>query len=191
MSEEYTLVAQTRTTFGKGAARKLRAVGQVPAVIYGHGADPQHVALPGHELSLIIRRPNAVIALDMDGQTQLTLVKDVQRDPVRQIIEHVDLIAVTKGEKVHVEVPVHLEGESFSGTIHVTEVATLRVEAEATHIPESFVIDISGAEEGTQYHAKDITLPAGSTLVDDPELLIAHIIVPASAGATAEAAATE
>ena len=112
------LTAELRTQFGKGAARKIRAVGKIPAVIYGHGTDPQHVTLPGHELMLIIRKANQIITLDIEGTPQLALVKDVQKDPVRQIIEHVDLIVIRKGERVEVEVPIHVEGESYPGTIH-------------------------------------------------------------------------
>ena len=110
------LVTEIRDTFGKGVARKIRAKGKIPAVIYGHGTVPQHVTLPGHETALILRKSNQVLELDIQGKTQLVLVKDVQKDPVRQIIEHIDLIVVRKGEKVVVDVPVHLEGESAAGT---------------------------------------------------------------------------
>ncbi|WP_353987502.1 50S ribosomal protein L25/general stress protein Ctc [Ruicaihuangia caeni] len=189
MSDDNKLAASVRNSFGKGAARKIRAAGRIPAVIYGHGTEPQHVELPGHQTMLAVRKANAVLELDIEGKSQLTLVKDVQRDPVRQIIEHVDLIVVKKGERVHVEVPVHIQGESFSGTIHVTEVATIRLEAEATHIPENVVVNIQGAEEGTQFLAKDVELPQGATLIDDPELLLVHVMVPAApAEETAEAA---
>src|SRR5690606_4715582 len=128
MSDENKVVAETRTSSGKGFARRLRADGKIPAVIYGHGTDPVHVALPGHQVSLIIRRANALLELDVDGKDQLTLVKDVQRDPVRQIIEHIDLLVVKKGEKVQVEVPLLTVGESFSGTIVTNEVNTIRLE---------------------------------------------------------------
>jgi len=183
--------AEVRDSFGKGAARKIRAAGKIPAVLYGHGTDPRHLTLPGHQTMLLLRRANAVLELDIEGKAQLALVKDVQRDPVRQVIEHLDLIVVKKGEKVHVEVPVHLEGEPFSGTIAMLEVGTIRLEVEATHIPERVVIDIEGAEEGTQYHAGTIALPAGAALVDDPELLLAHITVPSRARAEDEETAAE
>jgi len=183
--------AEVRDSFGKGAARKIRAAGKIPAVLYGHGTDPRHLTLPGHQTMLLLRRANAVLELDIEGKAQLALVKDVQRDPVRQVIEHLDLIVVKKGEKVHVEVPVHLEGEPFSGTIAMLEVGTIRLEVEATHIPERVVIDIEGAEEGTQYHAGTIALPAGASLVDDPELLLAHITVPSRARAEDEETAAE
>ncbi len=136
---------------------------------------PQHVTLPGHEVALILRKSNQVLELDIQGKTQLALVKDVQKDPVRQIIEHFDLIVVRKGEKVTVDVPVHVEGESAAGTIASLDANTLSLEAEATHIPERITVDIEGAEEGTQIFAKDIELPAGSTLVSDPETLVVNV----------------
>ncbi|GAA3739425.1 hypothetical protein GCM10022239_13790 [Leifsonia bigeumensis] len=172
--------AELRENFGKGFARRLRAEGRIPAVIYGHGTAPQHVSLPGHEVGLLLRKANAILDLDVAGKKQLALVKDVQKDPVRQIIEHLDLVIVKKGEKVHVEVPIHLEGESFSGTIAMLEVNTIRLEADATSIPERIVIDIEGAEEGTKIHASEATLPEGSSLLDDPELLLVNVIVPAA-----------
>ncbi len=172
------LYAELRTQFGKGAARKIRAIGKIPAVIYGHGTDPQHVTLPGHELMLIIRKANQIITLDIAGTPQLVLVKDVQKDPVRQIIEHVDLIVVRQGERVEVEVPIHVEGESYPGTIHNLEYTSITVDVEATHIPERFVVSIDGFEEGTQITAGQVDLPAGATLVTDPETLVLAISVP-------------
>jgi large subunit ribosomal protein L25 len=172
------LTAELRTQFGKGAARKIRAVGKIPAVIYGHGTDPQHVTLPGHELMLIIRKANQIITLDIEGTPQLALVKDVQKDPVRQIIEHVDLIVVRQGERVEVEVPIHVEGESYPGTIHNLENTSITVDVEATHIPESFVVSIEGFEEGTQITAGQVDLPAGANLVTDPETLVLAVSVP-------------
>jgi large subunit ribosomal protein L25 len=191
MSDDSNKVAaEPRESFGKGAARKIRAAGKIPAVIYGHGTDPQHVTLPAHQIGLILRKANAVLELDISGKSQLALVKDVQKDPVRQIIEHLDLIVVKKGEKVHVEVPVHLEGESFPGTIAMIDVNTLRLEAEATNIPERIVVNIDGLEEGQHVLAKDIPLPSGSVLVDEPDLLIVGITVPTvSAADEAEEAA--
>lgn len=172
------LAAELRTQFGKGAARKIRAAGKIPAVIYGHGTDPQHVTLPGHELMLIIRKANQIITLDIEGKSQLALVKDVQKDPVRQIIEHVDLIVVRQGERVEVEVPIHVEGESYPGTIHNLENTSITVDVEATHIPESFVVSIEGFEEGTQITAAQVDLPAGAKLVTDPETLVLAVSVP-------------
>jgi large subunit ribosomal protein L25 len=174
------LVAELRENFGKGYARRLRMAGRIPAVIYGHGSAPQHVSLPAHEVGLLLRKANAILNLNVAGKKQLALVKDVQKDPVRQIIEHLDLVTVKKGEKVHVEVPIHLDGEPFSGTIAMLEVNTIRLEVDATSIPERISIDIEGAEEGTRVHAADVTLPDGSSLLDDPELLLVNVIVPAA-----------
>ena len=167
-----------RTSFGKGAARKLRASGKIPAVVYGHGADPLHVALPAHETTLIARRANALIELKMTDGEQLVLIKDVQRDPVRQIIEHLDLVIVRKGEKVTVDIAVHVEGEPISGTMVQMDHSSITVEAEATHIPEYVSVNVDGLEEGSQIHAGELTLPDGSTLVTDPEALILSIQLP-------------
>ncbi|MEP6482438.1 MAG: 50S ribosomal protein L25/general stress protein Ctc [Rhodoglobus sp.] len=169
------LVTEIRDTFGKGVARKIRAKGKIPAVIYGHGTEPQHVTLPGHETALILRKSNQVLELDIQGKTQLALVKDVQKDPVRQIIEHIDLIVVRAGEKVTVDVPVHLEGESASGTSVNQDSNTISLEVEATHIPENIVVSIEGLEEGAQIKASDLKLPTGATLISDPEMLIVGI----------------
>jgi large subunit ribosomal protein L25 len=189
MAENNKISADLREKFGKGAARKLRVLGKIPAVIYGHGTDPVHVSLPAHTIGLLLRKANAVIELDLDGTTHLTLVKDVQKDPVLQIIEHLDLIVIKKGEKVEVEIPVHIAGEPYPGTIAMLELNTLRLLAEATHIPENVVINVEGAVEGTQIHAKDIELPAGSTLVDDGEALVLNIMVPSATREDAEAEA--
>ncbi len=167
-----------RTSFGKGAARKLRASGKIPAVVYGHGADPLHVALPAHETTLIARRANALIELKMTDGEQLVLIKDVQRDPVRQIIEHLDLVIVRKGEKVIVDIAVHVEGEPISGTMVQMDHSSITVEAEATHIPEYVSVNVDGLEEGSQIHAGELSLPDGATLVTDPEALILSIQLP-------------
>jgi len=169
------LKTEARASFGKGAARKIRATGKIPAVIYGHGTEPQHVTLPGHEVALILRKSNQVLELDIDGKTQLALVKDVQKDPVRQIIEHIDLIVVRKGEKVTVDVTIHLEGEAAPGTLVNQDSNTVTLEAEATHIPESIVVNIEGKEDGFQLFAKDLELPSGSSLITDEDVLIVAV----------------
>ncbi|MGM7668199.1 50S ribosomal protein L25/general stress protein Ctc [Microbacterium sp. A93] len=192
MSKDTKVHAEVREQFGKGFARRLRAAGKIPAVIYGHGTDPVHVALPGHQVSLIIRRANALLELDIDGKEQLALVKDVQRDPVRQIIEHIDLLVVKKGEKVQVEVPIFTSGESFAGTSVTLEVTTIKLEVEATHIPQNLEVSVEGLEEGAHITASQVVLPKGATLLDDPELLLVAVYVPAaetSADDAAEAAA--
>ena len=178
-ADDNKLVAEVREQFGKGFARRIRAAGRIPAVIYGHGTEPQHVSLPGHEVGLILRKANQVLELDIKGTETLALVKDVQKDPVHQVIEHLDLVIVRKGEKVIIDVPVHVEGESAPGTIASLDSNTLSLEAEATHIPERITVDIEGAEEGTQIFAKDLKLPEGSTLVSDPDTLVINVTVPA------------
>lgn len=183
------ITAELRDSFGKGAARKLRAAGKIPAVIYGHGTEPQHVALPGHEVSLIIRRANAVLDLDIAGARQLALVKDVQKDPVRQIIEHLDLIVVRQGERVQIEVAVRVEGESWPGTIVNLDNNTLLLEAEATHIPEFVTVDVEGKRDGYQVLAGAVALPRGTTLITDPDTLVVGIVQPAGSESEGDAEA--
>lgn len=170
--------AELRENFGKGFARRLRAAGKIPAVIYGHGTDPVHVALPGHQVSLLIRRANALLELDVNGTQHLTLVKDVQKDPVHQIIEHIDLLVVKKGEKVQVDVPVVVVGEPFPGTIANLDAATIALEVEATHIPQNVEVDVEGLEDGTHITAADLTLPKGASLAVDGETLIVAVSIP-------------
>ena len=180
MSEDTTVHAELRSSFGKGFARRLRAAGKIPAVLYGHGTEPVHVALPGHQVSLIVRRANALLDLDIEGTSQLALVKDVQKDPVHQVIEHIDLLVVKKGEKVAIDVPVVVTGESAPGTIVNLDATTLSVEAEATHIPENIEVSVEGLEEGAHITAADVTLPKGASLLTDPEVLVVAISVPAA-----------
>ncbi|TFB94629.1 MULTISPECIES: 50S ribosomal protein L25/general stress protein Ctc [Cryobacterium] len=185
--------ADLRVKFGKGAARKLRVLGKIPAVIYGHGTDPVHVALPAHQIGLLLRRANAVLELDVEGTTHLTLVKDVQKDPFLQIIEHLDLIVIRKGEKVQVEVSVHLTGEAVSGTIADLDSKVLMLEVEATSIPQNVVVSIDGLDDGAQIHAKDVVLPGGATLISDPDAVVVYVHLPAAEEEEepAEAEATE
>jgi len=183
--------AEVRENFGKGFARRLRAAGKIPAVIYGHGTDPVHVALPGHQVSLLIRRANVVLELDVNGTQQLTLVKDVQKDPVHQIIEHIDLLVVKKGEKIQVDVPIVVVGESFAGTIVNLDATSIALEVEATHIPQNVEVDVEGLEEGTHITAGELKLPKGATLVADADVLVVAISVPSAAAADAIEAADE
>ncbi|MGK9146483.1 50S ribosomal protein L25/general stress protein Ctc [Plantibacter flavus] len=180
MSDDLKVSAELRESFGKGAARKLRALGKIPAVLYGHGTDPVHVSLPGHQMLLILRKSNAVLELDIAGKQQLALVKDVQKDPVRQIIEHLDLIVVKKGEKVEVNIPVHIEGESAAGTILNQDATTVSLEVEATHIPERVTVSVEGLEEGAQILAGDLELPKGASLITDADVLIVAVTTPAA-----------
>lgn len=184
------ITAEPRDRFGKGAARKLRATGRIPAVIYGHGTDPVHISLPGHELSLIVRRANAVLELQLPTGTQLALVKDVQKDPVRQIIEHLDLLVVRTGERVEVEVPVVLHGESLAGTIANLDSQTLLLSVEATDIPQHLVVDIEGAVDGTQITAAQVELPGGAQLVGEGDVLVVGVsLAPAEEALENETAA--
>ena len=177
--------AEARTEFGKGAARRIRRDDKVPAVIYGHGNDPIHISLPGHSTMMALKHggANALLELDIEGSTQLALTKQVQIDPIRRTLEHIDFVAVRKGEKVTVEVPVQLEGEAARETLVVTGTSTIQLEAEATHIPEYIVVSIDAMPAGTQILASDLTLPPGSVLLLDPETLIVNITEQQSAEA--------
>ena len=184
MSEDL-IIAETRTEFGKGAARRIRRADKVPAVIYGHGNDPIHVTLPGHDTLMAIKHggANAVLNIEIDGKVQLALTKQVQADPIKGFLEHVDFVAVKKGEKVTVEVPVHTVGEAAKETFVQIENNVVTLEAEATHIPEAIEVDIEGAEVGTQILAGQLKLPTGSTLITDAEQLIVNISQAVSAEA--------
>ena len=175
MAEKIT--AEQRTEFGKGAARRIRREDKIPAVVYGHGSAPIHVTLPGHDTMMALKHggANALLDLQIDGESQLALTKQVQIDPIRRVIEHVDFVAVRRGEKVTVDVPIHVVGEAAPDTLVVTENATVQIEAEATHIPEYFEVSVEGAEIGTLIHASDLEFPAGSTLLSDGELLIVNV----------------
>ncbi|WP_327315597.1 50S ribosomal protein L25/general stress protein Ctc [Streptomyces sp. NBC_01235] len=191
---EVKLAAETRTEFGKGAARRIRRAAKVPAVVYGHGADPVHITLPGHELQLALRTPNVLLSLDIEGKTQLAIPKAVQRDAIKGFLDHVDLLLVTRGEKVNVEVYVHTEGDLAPGAYLLEHVlSTLTVEAEATHIPESVTVSIEGLEAGASILAKDIPLPQGTTLAIDEDAVVLQVLAAQAeeAPAEAEAEATE
>ena len=174
MSEQ-KLAAEVRTEFGKGYARRARMANLIPAVIYGHGADPIHVTLPAKATTLAVRTANALLSLDINGEGHLALVKDVQRDPIKQIIEHIDLLTVRQGEKVTVDVPVHVSGETAPGTVHNLELTVVSLEAEATHLPESVEVSIEGRAAGEHIHASDLVLPKGSVLLTDAESLVVNI----------------
>ncbi len=172
---EVKLIAELRTEFGKGAARRIRRADKVPAVLYGHGTAPIHIALPGHETLLALRTANALLSIEVDGSSQLALPKQVQRDPLRHTIEHVDLVIVRRGEKVTVDVAIHLVGEAGPDTLVVVDHNTVPVEAEATQIPTQIVVSIEELPPGTQILARDLQLPDGSTIDLDPETLIVNI----------------
>jgi large subunit ribosomal protein L25 len=174
---ESTIKAEPRTEFGKGAARRIRRADKVPAVLYGHGTAPVHITLPGHDTMLALKHggANALLSIDVDGETQMALPKQVQRDAIKGFIEHLDLILVRRGEKVVVDIPIHVVGEPAPETLVVTETTVVSVEAEATHIPEYIEVSIEGAQVGTQIHAVDLVLPEGSTLRLEDDALIVNI----------------
>ena len=174
---EVRIAAESRTEFGKGAARRTRRAQKVPAVLYGHGTEPRHLALPGHELFLALKGgANTLIRLDLgDGESQLALAKDVQRDPIKGFLEHVDLVVVRRGERVTVDVPVHVVGDAAPDTLVSLELPNLSIEAEATHLPTGVDVSVDGLPVGSQIHAKDISLPSGATLATDPEILVVNI----------------
>jgi large subunit ribosomal protein L25 len=190
---EVRIAAEPRTEFGKGAARRARRAGKVPAVLYGHGTAPQHISLPGHELMLALKTPNVLLRVEgLNGGSELALPKDVQRDPIKGFLEHVDLLLVSRGEKVTVEIPVNVVGDVVAGGRVAQEVVQLSVEAEATHIPEAVEVDVTGLAVDTQVLAKDLKLPTGVSLATDEETLILQIgDASASTAPAAEAAAEE
>ncbi len=179
---EVRIAAEPRSEFGKGAARRIRRAHKVPAVLYGHGESPRHLALPGHDLMLALKTPNVLLALDLGaGEPQLALPRDVQRDPVKGHLEHVDLVVVNRGEKVTVDIPVTVTGEAASGGLVVVDQQVVSVEAEATHIPDSVEVSVEGLDVGTQIHAEDLDLPAGVTLQADPDVLLVNVAAAPSA----------
>jgi large subunit ribosomal protein L25 len=172
---EVKLTAELRTEFGKGAARRIRRAHKVPAVLYGHGTAPIHISLPGHETLLALRTANALLSIEVNGSSQLALPKQVQRDPLKHTIEHVDLVIVRRGEKVTVDVPVHIEGEAGPETLVVVDHNSIPIEAEATNIPQQIVVSVEGLPAGTQILARDLQIPSGSSVDLDPETLIVNI----------------
>lgn len=183
MSENRLSAAQ-RTEFGKGAARRTRRDGRIPAVLYGHGTEPRHLSLPAREFGHVIKSgPNTVITLDLEGGEELALAKSVVRHPLRDYVEHVDLLLVRRGEKVTVDVPVHLSGEAGPGTLVLLDLNTVAIEVDALSIPENITVDIDGAPAGTQVLAGDLELPKGATLVADPEALVVAVQVAETAAA--------
>ncbi len=175
---EIQIVAEPRTEFGKGAARRARRGQKVPAVIYGHGTDPRHVTLPEHELMLALKSANVLLELDLGSSKELTLPKSVQRDPIRGTIEHVDLVVVKRGEKVVVEVVLRVTGQPIDGGVIDIVENTITIEAEATSIPSEIVVDLDKSVPGTQVHAGDLVLPAGTTLQIEADILVAHVLSP-------------
>ena len=172
---EISLPAERRSAFGKGAARKIRRDNKIPAVLYAHGSDPIHITLPGHATMMALKTANVLLSIELKGKSQLALAKDVQRDPIKPVIEHVDLVMVKRGEKVVVDVPVHIEGEAQSDTVVTLERQTLQLQVEATNIPAAVVVSVEDAEVGTMIHAGDIALPEGAELIDEADVLVVNV----------------
>jgi large subunit ribosomal protein L25 len=190
---EVRIAAETRNEFGKGAARRTRRAGRVPAVLYGHGTETRHLSLPGHDLMLALKTPNVLLRLEgLKHGHEIALPKAVQRDPISGFLEHVDLILVRRGEKVTVEVPIRVTGNIAPDGMLEQQLVQISVEAEATNIPQGIDLDIEGMEIGSAVHASDLTLPRGVTLQADPEALVLHVVaqptaeVPEPEGAAAE-----
>ena len=172
------LSVSVRTQTGKGASRRARRDGKIPAVLYGHGEDPQHLELPGHDFAAVLRHSgtNAVITLDIAGKEQLALTKAIEIHPIRRSIVHADLLVVRRGEKVVVEVNIVVEGEPGPDTLVTQETNAIEIEAEALSIPEQLTVSVEGAEPGTQFTAGQVTLPAGVNLISDPDLLVVNVV---------------
>jgi len=169
------LVATMRTSFGKGAARSVRREGKIPAVMYGHGTEPVHISLPGHQTMMALKLANALLTIEIDGKDQLALAKDVQRDVLTRFIDHIDLVVVRLGEKVTVDVPVHVVGEAAVETVVTVENNTVELSVEATQIPENVLVSVAGVRAGTQILARDLVLPEGAELITDAEILIVNV----------------
>lgn len=175
MADRIKISAEPRDDFGKGYARRLRKQGKIPAVIYGHGEAPAHFALPGHETMLAARNPNAILSVEAGDKTYLTLIKDVQRHPIRPEIFHMDLLLVRRGERVEVEVPVVVEGEVAPGNISTQSETVLLLDVDALDVPEELLVDVSDRQDGEHVTAADVLLPEDVTLVSDPELIVVNV----------------
>ena len=172
---EITINGVVRTEFGKGASRRARRDGLVPAVIYGHGEKPQHITLPARELGVALKQSNVLLDIVIDGKTELTLPKAIVRHPLKQILEHIDLVLVRRGEKVVVAVPIHTVGEHDRDGVleHVNN--TIDVRVEATAIPSFIELNIAGLAAGTSLYAGDVVLPAGVELESDVKMIVVHL----------------
>ena len=177
------LVATARTKFGKGAARTIRREHNIPAVMYGHGTEPVHISLPGHETMMALKVANVLLTIEIDGKDQLALAKDIQRDAIKPVIDHVDLVVVRLGEKVNVDVPIHLVGVAAIETVVSVENNTVELAVEATHIPDHVEVSVEGVQAGTRIHASDLVLPTGAELISDAEMLIVNVTQAISAEA--------
>lgn len=174
---EVRIDAQPRTEFGKGPARRTRRAGRVPAVLYGHHAEPRHLTLPGHEVLLALRTANVLIRLEgLPGGAELALPKAIQRDPIKGYVEHVDLLLVRRGEKVTVDIPLNVVGEIGPDGLLDQQLVQISVEAEATNIPTGIEVNVEGMGIGASVHAGDLPLPRGVTLAVEPDTLVVHVL---------------
>jgi len=187
------LKAKVRTATGKGASRRARRDGWIPAVLYGHGSDPQHLELPGHDFAAVLRHTgtNAVLTLDIEGKEQLALTKALDIHPIRRTITHADLLVVRRGEKVVVEVRIVIEGDAVPGTLVTQDTNTIEIEADAMSIPEQLTVSVEGAEPGTQFTAGQVTLPSGVNLISDPDMLVVNVVTAPTEEELAEEGAGE
>jgi large subunit ribosomal protein L25 len=190
---EVRLSAESRTEFGKGGARRTRRAGKIPAVIYGHGADPRHVSLPAREFTNAVKHngANVLLTLELEGSEQLAIPKAIQRNPLKDVFEHVDLLAVRRGEKVTIDVPITIVGALVPGGLLQQENVSVSLEAEATHLPTGIEVSIQGLEIGSHITAGDLNLPAGASLAGDPDQMLLLISeAPSEAALEADAAAS-
>jgi large subunit ribosomal protein L25 len=187
------LKAKVRTATGKDASRRARRDGWIPAVLYGHGSDPQHLELPGHDFAAVLRHTgtNAVLTLDIEGKEQLALTKALDIHPIRRTITHADLLVVRRGEKVVVEVRIVIEGDAVPGTLVTQDTNTIEIEADAMSIPEQLTVSVEGAEPGTQFTAGQVTLPSGVNLISDPDMLVVNVVTAPTEEELAEEGAGE
>ncbi|MBM6590416.1 50S ribosomal protein L25/general stress protein Ctc [Brevibacterium sp. RIT 803] len=190
---DFKLIAEPRNEFGKGAARRTRRAGRIPAVVYGHGGDPVHISIDGHATMMALKHANALFEIEStDGaKNVLAIARDVQTDPVTRQIEHLDLIIVKRGEKVEVDVPVHIIGESAPGTMVQQEESTILIKADATKLPEYIEVTIDGRAAGEHVLAGQVELASGIELAADPELLVVNVSEEAEMDTESDAGETE
>ena len=185
MANTITIEGTARTEFGKGVARRMRVAGKIPATIYAGGADPDFIELPMKETTLALRRTNALFTITFDGTTKLAVVKDVQRNPVKRIVEHIDFYEVRAGEKIDVEVPVFVEGTPKGAAVAFVDIQEIKVRADVANLPERIVVNVDGLIDGTKVFAKDLDLPEGAELdIEDPEASVVTVEVPEDATET-------
>jgi large subunit ribosomal protein L25 len=185
MANTITIEGTARNEFGKGVARRMRVAGKIPATIYAGGADPDFIELPMKETTLALRRTNALFTITFDGTTKLAVVKDVQRNPVKRIVEHIDFYEVRAGEKIDVEVPVFVEGTPKGAAVAFVDIQEIKVRADVANLPERIVVNVDGLIDGTKVFAKDLDLPEGAELdIEDPEASVVTVEVPEDATET-------